>query len=115
FDLVALLFVVGEVEPEETRVECLARWWTTFFSAASAIEPSMTTATMATSSMFSVLRIIELPPEKTSSPCSTIAHRFPVCEPVLASESVGAHVSGFQLEQLRIADPVLESTLWNEF
>ena len=45
----------------DTRVECLVRCFTTFFGAASAIEPSTNMVTSATTSIFIVLRIIEPP------------------------------------------------------
>jgi hypothetical protein len=55
FRAVAFFFTV---EPDDTRLECRARWCTTFFGAASASEASIKTAATATSIVFKVLRII---------------------------------------------------------
>jgi hypothetical protein len=72
FAVVAVFFFVAgflpvvAVVPDETRVECFARWRTTFLGAASATELSAKAATRATSNIFMVLRIIEHPSEWTS-------------------------------------------------
>ncbi len=57
-------FALVTVAPDEdeTRDECLARWRTIFFGAASAIELTVKAATSAISNIFIVLRIIEVPP-----------------------------------------------------
>jgi hypothetical protein len=56
---VSVVFFVGVLTPDATRVECLGLRWTTVFGpAASAIEPSDRTATNTRSSFWSVLRVI---------------------------------------------------------
>ena len=56
FDVVCLPVVA--VAPDETRDECLVRWRTAFFGAASAIDAIAKEATIATSNIFIVLRLI---------------------------------------------------------
>jgi len=48
--------------PDETRDECLTRWRTAFFGAASAIDAIAKEVTIATSNIFIVMRFIEGPP-----------------------------------------------------
>jgi hypothetical protein len=64
FSRTAGFFALVTVAPDddETRDECLARWRTIVFGAASAIELTVKTATIAISNIFIVLRIIEVPP-----------------------------------------------------
>jgi hypothetical protein len=77
---------------DDTRVECFARCLTTFWGAASAIEPRVHTATTATSSIFIVLRIME-----------SLSSRIPAKTPPSTNVTI-AHLT-FQFKDLVVAEP----------